>query len=299
MAPMRRFCVVGSLTLSFLLVARGAAHACSCAGSDEGFVLASNTELPRNAAGFPWFGYLQDAPAGTGPRRPPPRAGFRLERLGAGGAGAGAKPVPFTLVVEDAAFAEKGGQAGDARGLVILRPQAPLVPGARYRVTHAAAGRGKGAARTQVVEYTIAAAALAPAQGPEASPLTLSVGKGTVGPLTVRTVAGNCSSQIVAAQQPVTFELPASARRWKDALLYAVDVPGPRSWRPAPHLCSSVPHGRSWTGVGRELLYARCSGDDHTDRPLPTGSSAIEVTAWLPGTGIAFRGRGTVTLNCP
>ena len=107
---------------------------------------------------------------------------------------------------------------------------------------------------------------------------------------------GNCRTQIVAASRAIEFVLPAGMKKWREFFLYATNVDG-IGWRPSASLCDGIPHGTTWMGSGKDLLYARCSGGAPADN-LSEGMHKVEMVAWLPGTKTVLRAQTTVTLTC-
>jgi hypothetical protein len=216
-----------------------------------------------------------------------------MELLGSGGP----KRLAFDLDFAPAEFSDRAFQPW-GRQLVILKPRAQLLPGARYRFSFRRrkfprmGGPPRIAGGVQVLEVSVGTEALLP----EAGPVSLAFGKQVIAPLEIRKGA-SCSTVITAAQQPLSFELPPSAEKWRDALLYSVTIDGRSGWRPARSNCADIPHGTSWVGPGRELLFVRCSGEASSDA-LPGGEHLVTTIAWLPGTNVFFKAERRVFLGC-
>jgi len=265
------------------------ARACSCVPPDEGFIVES-TLVPRNTLGFPWWGEVD---ANVRRQRLPPRHLFRLELLESGGS----RNVGFDLEFAPPEFGDRAFKAW-GMGLVILKPRAPLHEGAKYRVSFRrrrlsrVGRRPRSAGELQVVEVSVGTESLLP----DAGTASLAVGKQTVAPLVVRKGV-SCWTTIGAAQQPITFELPVSAQKWRDALLYSTTIDGTTAWRPSRNNCVDVPLGTSWVGRGKELLYVRCSGEQGTDA-IARGDHLVTMIAWLPGTGVFFKAERRLSLTC-
>ena len=274
-------------------------------------MLPSGVVLPRNIGGFPWWGASEDGDN----HKDSFKERFHLDLITPNGR----KALPFDLAPEDAAVAEKGAASWQKASILVVRPSQPLIPGSTYRVSYQPRRNFVDEVvgidfSEQHAEYRISQGSFQWTAGPR---LRLELGSVSVGELSVSTPRGSCSTTIVAAKQEVRFILPPSFRRWRSALLYAFYIPGalpwwyrrhgqtskePKpdgvTWRPSGSVCSNLPHGRSWMGLGRELLYTKCSGGEPHD-DLSGGTHSLEATAWLPGTSFVFRASTEVSLRCP
>jgi hypothetical protein len=268
-------------------------EACSCLAPDEGFLLKTNTIVPGNFGGFAWWGDVLVEVGGEIRAALPPMNLFRLDQIKSGHA----VRVAFDLEFAEAEFPDHAFGAWGWR-LVILKPREPLKPGAKYRLSFRLRkladldGRTRATGKRQVLEISVGTESLT-SQGTTSS---VVLKKTMVAPLEVRKGAV-CSTVIYAAQQPVSLEFPASAMKWREALLYSTTVDDGVAWRPSHHNCIDVPHGRSWNGTGDELLFARCSGNP-TSEALPEGEHLVTMTAWLPGTDTFFRAERKFSLSC-
>jgi hypothetical protein len=286
-------CLVVAAGISSL-VTLDRARACSCRGNSGDFIIESGTEFPRNLGGFPWFGPLERRDKEI----PPPKQFFRFQEIGS----AGARDLPFYLELESPDYLEKVAESWQTpTSIVIIRPRHPLTPGAKYRLTYRPSRTSTDLdalfeptdLTPKQVEYSIGNDELLIEKNATAS---LLVGKPARGDLSVSTRKGSCSTVIAAAQKPIELRLPQGVKRWKGALLYSALVDG-KQWRPASSLCSGASHGRSWVGPGKEVLYTRCSGGVPAD-DMASGTHTVEMTAWLPGTPVAFRAQKKIELSC-
>lgn len=278
--------ILSALLAAFVAVPLAA---CSCIWADHGFLVSSGTELPANARGVPWWGWLklEDDRAEGRIARPDPRS-FRVERVQETGP---AYAVPFSVeLVRDP-------RLGDWT-LVLLVPSVPLEPGMRLRFIYerpphlGADGREEHVPPNQV-EVIVTDKELT------SDRVDLELGRRTRGELRTTTRAGSCSTKIDAAQ--VEVGLPESVSRWGEALLYVTRVDG-EVWRPSSDLCAPVAPGRSWIAPGRERLFAMCGDDDaQPARPadnLEAGTHDVEMVAWLPGTNVEVTASRSVRLHC-
>lgn len=313
----RRIAAAALVALAAMLGGGGPAAACSCIVWEPGFLAPSHVELPSNGRGLPWWGRLS---AGPGRIEGPPHDAFSVQRLDAGG------PVdePFALeVLAEAPVLRTG--PGAAEYVIFVAPLSPLVPGARYRFTYRYQGYphkpGPDVEDPQVVEVTVARDSLAP--DPDGS--TLRIWKENRSRLQVP-AGGTCSKSVDAHQIGVELDLPEGVRRFKDALLFGVQLEGRGVWRYSRHICAQDVPGTSRVGRGRELLYTICGdavdpairvqavdpairriqlqaqlpedGAARTRGGLPEGVYGVEMAAWLPGTEVALRASREIRLRC-
>jgi hypothetical protein len=288
---------LGSLSaLGFVVALAGwpaPGEACSCPAPDEGFILKTKTVVPQSLGGFPWWGDVL-VEAGEDTRADlPPKNLFRLDLIRSGRS----RRVPFDLEFAPNEFPDTAFGAW-GRKLVILKPRELLSPGAKYRLSFRRRassgmdGRPRITGKVQIIDVSVGTDSLMSEDG--GGSVTLNTA--SVAPLEVRKGAV-CSTVISAAQQPISFELPASAAKWRNALLFSTTVDGGVAWRPSHHNCVDVPHGTSWVGQGDELLFARCSGDTASGA-LAEGDHLVTMTAWLAGTVISFRAERKLSLRC-
>ena len=79
--------------------------------------------------------------------------------------------------------------------------------------------------------------------------------------------------------------------------MYETIVDG-EPWRPSLHVCENRPIGRSWTDLGKDLLYSNCNESSWLSG-LKKGSYKVRMTATLPGVGvIADSGEVEVEIGC-
>jgi hypothetical protein len=269
------------------------AEACSCGAADEGFVWPSGAVLPRNTGGFPWWGEVHQFRNDRVERALPPRTLFKIERVAAGGP----ENVDFDLQFAPEAFADRTPPPW-SRALVILKPRHPLSAGAKYRLSYRLrefprySEKPSLSDRYQIVEVSVSADPM-----PATTRASLALGKVVVAPLQVSGRGGLCSMGISAAQLPVSLRLPPAAEPWRNALLYDVTLDGERAWRPAHSSCEEVPHGTSWVGQSKELLFVSCS-DAPVAEPLSPGEHLVTMRAWLPGTDLVLTAVRRVSLAC-
>ena len=304
--------VLAILAISVAFTAR--AHACSCVPEGGGFLEWEGNEVPSNLASFPWYGGEPTDGAWL-----PPNSAFHLERLRAGEP---SQPLAVSLERSDSVFPDRtipdflAGQSTirdgllhtvDRKGqdmvwprpvLVVVKPLVRLVPGATYRIVYerepapSMFGEPGRAEPPQKITFKVLSARI-PAVEPGAA---LVVGEQKVGGLRVSTRKGSCSTEITAASRPLELRLPPGLAKWRQFFLYSTLVDG-RGWRPSPTICDNVPHGMSWVGPGRELIYATCGGGTPSDS-LAEGEHTVEVVAWLPGTPTLIRASNKVALSC-
>jgi hypothetical protein len=300
MATVGRLVLLCALALMALSAGwSGAARACSCVEPAEGFVFGAKTRVPSNTKAVPWWGNVSDfvkddgiRPVVRRPRKLPPKTLFRFEVLES----RGPRGIDFDLAFAPESFPDRASQPWGRR-LVLLQPHAPLRPDATYRLSFRQRKFSKYGLPTltnevQVIEVSVDAEPLLISNVTPA----LTLGKQVMGPLAVRKGA-TCTTTIPAAQQPLSFELPPPTEKWRGALLYAVTVDGTRGWRPARDNCADIPHGTSWVGQGKELLFVGCS-EERVPEPLPEGDHLVTMLAWLPGTDVLFKAERQVSLRC-
>jgi hypothetical protein len=255
-------------------------------------VLEDKTTVPRNTGGILWWGDVLEEVKGEVRAVLPPKRLFRIELVEAGGV----RRVDFDLEFAPGQFADTGFSPWGRR-LVLLKPRKGLRPGATYRFSSRVRKERFMRSPTVTKELTKVEIRVDPKSflAIDVAP-SLAMGEQVMGPLQVRKGA-SCRTVVTAAQQPLTFTLPAAAERWRSTLVYAVTIDGKKGWRPAPHNCADVPHGTSWVGFGKELLFVRCSGDSVADS-LPEGQRLVTMVAWLPGTSVFLRAEGRATIRC-
>jgi hypothetical protein len=297
------------LAIVFLLatvLSAPTARACSCRSYDSGFLVPDEVEVPGNAVGLPWWGDLGWNGAGYDP---PPNEGFRVEKLRDGEWSA----MEFTVALLESELISSS-PPPRYRPIVLVMPKGGLEAGRQYRFTYRP-GRSRvllpfGAEErqeSQRIQVTVSSERFEP----EGRAAKVAVGAGEMGMVTTLDRSGGCSTRFLGYQVPVKFKLPAEFDRWKDALLYTLQIEDQGVWRPAPSLCSPTPPGLSSIARAEELLFSYCgrlTGEDHSDgrgaywsRPeatLPGGEHRLAYTAWLPGTGRQIVGKSTVSLIC-
>jgi hypothetical protein len=169
-------------------------------------------------------------------------------------------------------------------GGYVIRLDAPLEPGASYRV------EGTSFCWMGPTQPVILRA------GPVAALPTslgnLAASTPTLRKLTVATYAGSCIVDISAAAADISIALASDAKPWENALLYSTLVDG-QPWRPTGSLAGFSTLGSSWVGRARDLVYSPCHSMDGgqllltTD--LPQGRHTVQMVATLPGSSWGAR----------
>lgn len=276
MAFLRKLGLLG-LVASLSLSARDA-QACSCGVGPPTFLGGPKLDLPANArgvvywnSGSPWV--VESAGAKVSWRAVPEASAFSIERA--------ADPktkIPHRLepIVEVAPWDEKG----RAAYAVTLAATQPLTPG-KYRFT------GPDEAS---IEVTVDAEPLR-----TEAPLPLEVGPQSDSRLRVA-MGVSCSAQVPAAWRPLGVVLPEAFKRYADGLLVHTRVDG-KIWRPSESLCKKPAPGRSYKGVGKEVLYSVCAGPAMQDS-LATGEHSVQVEVVIPGGDVFKSEAKKFTLEC-
>lgn len=291
---------IALVAVAWLVSAPGLTHACSCGGHDDRFLVGTGALLPANAVGVPWWGTV-DSRRGDA-EGTPAKSRFSVERTD----GVAPRPLDFDVVTLDTE--EVHGVGGRWDEVVwLIRPAEGLIPGATYRFRAKTLpwfvpgamepGPSDDERRELVVDVSVADEPL----DFNSSTTWLRVGPQDLRELTVTTFAGSCSTTARSAVRDVKLELAPAADRFKQALLFSTLSAG-EPWRPTSSLCGRLAPGESWTGPGRERIFARCSpGRGNAEPAFGTepGAHEVEMIAWLPGTSIEFRARATIELTCP
>jgi hypothetical protein len=180
----------------------------------------------------------------------------------------------------------------------LVRPASPLAPGGEYIVRGQDYCMPLGGMSPVVTEATLTV--WDPIPFPT-SLNTLLPDAVRVGPLTVSTVAGSCSSSITAAQAKIGLFVVAGIPYvpWWDSLFFETLVDGVL-WHPTRSLIELPPPGSSWQGRGEDLLFASCASDDpFADKGLTKGPHTVLMRATLPGLGTYFETQTeTIDLQC-
>ncbi len=276
MAFLRKLGLLG-LVAGLSLSARDA-QACSCGVGPPTFLGGPKLKLPANArgvvywnSGSPWV--VESAGAKVSWRAVPEASAFSIERTAAPKA-----KIPHRLdpIVEAAPWDEKG----RAAYAVTLAATEPLTPG-EYRFT------GPDEAS---IEVTIDAEPLR-----AEAPLALEVGPQSDSRLRVA-MGVSCSAQVPAAWRPLGIALPEAFKRYADGLLVHTRVDG-KIWRPSESLCKKPAPGRSYKGLGKEVLYSVCAGPAMQDS-LATGEHSVQVEVVVPGGDVFKSEAKKFTLEC-
>ena len=131
-------------------------------------------------------------------------------------------------------------------------------------------------------------------------------------PMTLETLRvaapSKCSTVGRFPQVGIETRLGGNALRWRDHLLYQTLVDGER-WNGARSACLMTSErwlGRSWAGVGQDILFVPCSREDSASASprlwpaLQPGPHKVKMRAFLPGTDIVLETETlTVDLRCP
>jgi hypothetical protein len=274
------------------------ARACSCGPVEQGFLGDVNLDLPRNAKGLPWSGYVQLHRAST----PPLATRFRVMVW----ADSAWRSVPFDLIpVEDVPVGSAQSVWGER--LHVVAPRGGLVVGKAYMFSYSSPIRLRRSlgSNAQTVFVGVTNANFLP----EAGTAKLSIATPTTGTVTTSTRSGMCATAFTGKRAQISFHLPAPYLRWLGALTYTVIVDGSRVWRPDANLCDPTPPGLNSLGHGQELLFSLCEkrpkeqryefiAGAEPDAVLSPEPHDIEVIASLPGTAIRLSAQGRVDLGC-
>ena len=123
---------------------------------------------------------------------------------------------------------------------------------------------------------------------------------------------GSCSCSVEAGKVSLELVLTTLESKYKHALLFETKVDG-KLWHPSQRLCKHPPPGRSWKGIGKDLLFSCCdikwsknfkdmekrANPINTYADLSKGTHKVRMTATLPGVGvIADSGEVSIDIGC-
>lgn len=253
-----------ALSLSFMTQP---AEACDCNGPAPHFLIPDGHELPSNARAVPYAGRNavplhggQPCDRDGGPDAPK-KEEFSVQRIEDGDA------IDVGFEVQKL-LEQRPKRLHRCASLVLVVLTDPLQPGGTYRFS------GPGAA----IKLRVSDKSLESKGKP-----SLRLGPRKSSEFTVA-AAGSCSMETEASTVDVTIVLPTSARAFEDSLLFTTYV-NSEVWRPSPNMCSAVDVGRSWQGLGNEMLYGGCSTFGGLDALRPY---EVRMEAVLPGTNVRF-----------
>lgn len=179
---------------------------------------------------------------------------------------------------------------------VLVIPEGGFVEDARYVLVEQPNKDCRGLPQAeQAYPFSVSSAASRPHQ----------LGAIAAGPahretIDVSSAGGSCSEPLQAAVVDVELELHASAKPWRDLLVYRTVVDD-QPWEPRSDLASNAAPGTSWVGRGRDRLYAACAevGSTIGRKGLSEGSHAVRFEATLPGSDTVYKSDTVeVELSC-
>lgn len=249
-----RACFVALLLTGLMSLALvSEANACSCAFvANWGFLADTSGALPRNASGLVWQGHDK-----------PEARDFGVIDLGAGGKG---KPraIPFELL-----------PIGE--GLWLVRPGSALPVGHTVRF---ATTKYNNFRQGLALDGTPPMAYLDMTVVDEELRLTDADLKLEASPIAVESLrvarGASCSGEIQVPQSKVRLVLPEAAEKFRQLLVFTTLVDGKPGYGPRSSLCSIVPAGRSWKGVGEDVIFAGCGQDGSG---LSEGAHTVAIQA--------------------
>ena len=149
--------------------------------------------------------------------------------------------------------------------------------------------------------------------GPRGTPATLQVGppadlpetlgqlevtEDSIGPITIGSSIGSCSTETTARQLVLTLQPSEEAQPWLDAMIFRTLVDG-EPYRPSPSIGESPPFGATWAGRGRDRLYLDCNETGVGFPGVTEGAHTVVFEARIPGTDTVLTSEPLdVTLRC-
>jgi len=263
--------------------------ACSCDPADPGFLFPNGIEIPANIGGIPWFGIVEQR---FGTIESPPKSAFSVEML----IGNEWQPVDFEYWKE---FSPRSPSANSRMDMLLVRPQDGFVPGTHYRFNFESTGRpirsfgSETDMRRQHIDLSVSQDRLTSSS----DSTILKISKQKFGFVRIAS-GGSCSQEIESAYRLVKLFLPDGLQRWSESLLYFCWIDEHRAWRPSHYLCSTIPPGKSWMGIGQEVVFIACGSHLRMRFELARGEHTIRMEAVLPGTDISFEDSGSFSLDC-
>ena len=149
--------------------------------------------------------------------------------------------------------------------------------------------------------------------GPKGTPATITVGPSAplpkslghlnlvsdqIGPLTVGTSMGSCSTVINARQALIQLVPSIEATPWVDAMVFNTLVDG-KPYIKTESIGERAPFGASWVGRGKERVYVDCDSDRGAFQGVTPGPHTVVIQARIPGVeGVLSSDPLTVDLLC-
>ena len=149
--------------------------------------------------------------------------------------------------------------------------------------------------------------------GPKGTPATITVGPSAplpkslghlnivsdhIGPLTVGTSMGSCSTVINARQALIQLVPSIEATPWVDAMVFNTLVDG-KPYIKTESIGERAPFGASWVGRGKERVYVDCDSDRGAFQGIAPGPHTVVIQARIPGVeGVLSSDPLTVDLRC-
>jgi hypothetical protein len=276
-------------------------NACFCPTPGIGFST-SDGVAPANAQGVVFFCRYCTYIDKRGNRQLPEISQFRVEQV----VDSGQVRIGFSL---DAI----------SKKLLLVRPNKRMKAGSRYRFSY---NRCIPFYRTRdgkllkrlckpdwiSVEITMGKESLLPRK----SPAGLIVGQIEKGQLKIK-ASGSCSANVEAGKRSIKLALTPLESKFKNSLMFETTVDG-MPWIPLADQCDEIVPGRSWKGIGTDLLFLICSDAERASfrswekivkepgssiSGLTKGTHKVRMTATLPGVGvIADSGEVEVEIGC-
>jgi len=233
--------LAATILLAAFAAAPSTAAACSCAWVPHwGFLADANGPMPKNATGLLWHGDQR-----------PELKDFAVSDLAPAREGKAAKPTPVPFELLDI-----------AEGLWMVHPTGGLTVGHTYRFATSRyspfreGGTLDGATKMSFLDMTVVDEELRLTD----KDLKLEVAPVKVDLLRVSRGA-SCSDEVRVPQAALKLVLPEAAEKFRQLLVFSTLIDGASGYSPRASICSRVPVGRSWTGVGQDLVFAGCGQD--------------------------------------
>lgn len=156
---------------------------------------------------------------------------------------------------------------------LLVRPKGGFLPGQEYEAYSTdRSGRRVNYLHIGVLTEALGEGLIDVALG-ELSEMEVQIGGGAA-----------CAESFRVGAVDVSLTLPAAARRFRQALSYQTWIDG-EPWNQSSHSCVRPAFGRSWRGVGRDLIVRHCEHQLHT---LDGSEHVLTVRASLPGTDVVL-----------
>lgn len=247
------------VVLPLLAVSARPASACSPSHCRAAFAPFDGAVIPANAPALYW---RLDA-GGQTPVMPTLTA-----------ASAPTTPVAFTLVQQNGDF--------------LVVPTAPFVEGETYTFEQVACGE------TVRSSFTAAAAAPLPSS---LGTVNIVVNGERPGFAVQAGGVGECTTSIAATTANVTLERSPTAAPWNDLLFYETRVDD-TTWEYKPGTFVYPPLGETWSGRGKDVLWAACETKPNAYVGLTAGGHSVLFRASIPNGPTLSTPAVTVDLAC-